>query len=128
MQPVHKTAFVLIALALVAGCSSDHAAEIIEVRTESMRVADETAAERTIELTKGDSLSVGVDPEGAVVIVATVAGGKRDAGAYRSTSAPLLKAASYAANALTDPNSTVTVTIDRAGTIVSIGVAVTLRK
>jgi hypothetical protein len=120
--------FLLTVLGLLAGCSHTSTTEIVEVRSEVTRIEEEAASERVIVLTKGDRLSVAVDAEGAVTIVALILPGKRNAGTYISTSVALLETATHAKNTLADPDTEVTVTVDTNDKLVAVGLAVTRRE
>ena len=113
----------IVALTLLAGCATD---ETVTTRTESAAVRAPTATDRQIVLTQGDSLGVQVGADGSVEIRVTVLAGKPNAGAYTSRDADLLDVSRAAQNALDDPNTVVTVTINARGEVGGVAYAVTL--
>lgn len=113
-------------LLLLVGCSTGPTAEKTTVRTESVSTATEAATDRTIALTKGDSLSVSVGADESVEIRATILAGKPNAGTYTSQDAELLELSRAAKNALGDPNVVVSVTVNAGGEIIGVSYSVTL--
>jgi hypothetical protein len=91
-----------------------------------MEVDTGEEAVRTIILTKGDSLSVGVDTEGNVTITATIAEGKPGAGVYTSQDAGMYDTAIAAKEGLNAPGTEVSVDVGADGDIVAVSYAVTL--
>jgi len=114
----------LVALSLVVSAGCSEPVEPVVTPVEDSVTRDASA--RTITLTKGDSLSVGVDTEGNVDITLTVAAGKLDAGVYTTQDAAMLNTARAARNSLGEANTEVSCDVDAEGTIVSISYSVTL--
>ena len=86
-------------------------------------------AQRTITVTKGDTLHVESGPGGGATITVIVQAGKEGAGSYSySSSSPhLRKAADDAARTLADPNTVTKIGVDGSGALVSISSTVTKR-
>lgn len=84
-------------------------------------------AQRTITLTKGDTIHVESGPGGGATITVIVEAGKKGAGSYSSSSPHLREAADEAARTLADPNTETRITVDGTGALVSISSTVTKR-
>ncbi len=84
-------------------------------------------AQRTITLTKGDTIHVESGPGGGATITVIVEVGKKGAGSYSSSSPHLREAADEAARTLADPNTETRITVDGTGALVSISSTVTKR-
>jgi hypothetical protein len=113
---------VFAALLMASGCSSTQEPPPAE---EPEVTEPAPAATREIALTKGDTLSVGVDVEGNVEIVVTIQEGKPGAGRYVSDEKGLAEAARDALSVL--PEQDVSITVDDAGRILTISASATGR-
>lgn len=77
-------------------------------------------AGQELALSRGSSLSVAVDTEGHVEIVAVIPAGAPGAGTYRSTSPSLQQDAQDAKDALNEPGG-VTISVDGSGRLIGFG-------
>ena len=123
-----RTALVVVLALCACGTTTESTTVETRVVTQGAAVGEQDERNtRKILLTTGDRLSVSVDAEGGVEIQATIVGGKRDAGTYTSTEASMFETANAAKNALGEPNTQVSITVDESDEIVAISYQVTLQ-